>query len=153
MIDDRTRALLMTVIDEEHTPDELATLEALAAGSAEIRDEWARLRRVKEATHTMTWKDPAPETWDRYWMSVYNRTERKIAWLLMLAGAFVLAAWGLWEAVPHLLRDLWNDSSVPVPVRVAVVAAALGAILLVVSVLREQLSARGKDRYSKGVSR
>jgi hypothetical protein len=37
--------------------------------------------------------------------------------------------------------------------RVAVVAILLGALLLVVSVIREQLTANRKDPYNKGVSR
>jgi ferric-dicitrate binding protein FerR (iron transport regulator) len=153
MIDDRTLALIMAVLDDEHSPEELKELEHLAATSPEVLTEWTRQQRVKEATSTMTWKDPSAETWDRYWMSVYNKTERKIAWLLMLGGAFVLVAWGLWEAVPHLLRDLFADSSTPVAVRIAVVAVGLGVLLLLVSVIREQITTNKKSPYSKGVSR
>jgi ferric-dicitrate binding protein FerR (iron transport regulator) len=153
MIDDRARVLIMTVLDEEHTPEDLRELEALAAGSPEVRDEWARFARVKEATRTMAWPEPPPETWDRYWMSVYNRTERKIGWLLLLAGGMLVAAWQLWEAAPGLLRDLFADTSLPLPIRIAVVVAGLGAIILVLSVVREQLAARRKDRYAKGVTR
>lgn len=152
-IDDHTLALIMTVIDGEHSPAELRELERLAAASDDVRTEWARLRRVKEATSTMAWKEPTADTWDRYWMSVYNKTERKIAWLLVLGGAFIIVAWGLWQAVPHLLNELWNDTAVPVPVRAAIVAVLLGVILLIVSVIREQLSSRTKDPYDKGVSR
>ncbi len=153
MIDDRTLALIMAVLDDEHSPEDLKELEDLAAASAEVRDEWRRQQRVKEATSTMAWREPTAETWDRYWMSVYNKTERKIAWLLVLGGSFVLAAVGLWEAVPHMLRSLFNDSSQPVSVRIAVVAILLGVLLLVVSVIREQLTANRKDPYDKGVSR
>jgi hypothetical protein len=153
MIDDRTLGLIMAVLDEEHSPEELKELERLAATSAEVRDEWARQQRVKEATSTMAWKEPTAETWDRYWMSVYNKTERKIAWLLVLGGLFVVVTMGLWEAVPHLLRDLFSDSAPPVPLRIAVVAILLGVILLIVSVIREQVTANRKDPYNKGVSR
>jgi len=143
----------MTVLDDEHTAEDLRELERLAAASEEVRDEWARLRRVKEATSTMAWKEPTGETWDRYWMSVYNRTERKIAWLLMLGGLFVVVAMGLWQAVPRLLRGLFETSTVPVAIRFAVVSILLGVILLVVSVIREQISTGRKDPYDKGVSR
>jgi hypothetical protein len=153
MIDDRTLALIMAVIDGEHSPGDLEELTACAAASAEVQEEWTRQQRVKEATSTMAWKEPTAETWDRYWMSVYNKTERKIAWLLVLGGAFVLVTMGLWEAVPHLLRDLFEDGGAPLPMRVAVVAILLGALLLVVSVSREQLTANRKDPYNKGVSR
>lgn len=153
MIDDGTLALIMAVLDDEHSPEDLEELERLAATSAEVRDEWARQQRVKEATSTMTWKEPTSETWDRYWMSVYNKTERKIAWLLVLGGAFVVVAMGLWQAVPHLFQTLFGESATPLPMRIAVVAILLGAILLVVSVIREQLTTNKKDPYDKGVSR
>jgi hypothetical protein len=151
-MNDRARELMMAVIDGEHSADDLRELETLAASSEEIRSDWARLARVKEATRTMTWKNPPEETWDRYWMSVYNRLERKIAWLLMIAGGLALVAWALWEAAPRLLRDLFQDESLPVAIRVAVVAVGLGAVILVFSVVREQLIVHRKERY-KGVIR
>jgi len=153
MIDDRARALMMAVLDDEGSPEDLQELERLAASSDEVREEWARLRRVKEATSTMAWKEPTGETWDRYWMSVYNRTERKIAWLLTLGGMFVIVAVGLWHAVPRMLRGLFETSTVSLPIRIAVVSILLGVILLVVSVIREQISTGRKDPYDKGVSR
>ena len=153
MTSDRARALMMAVLDDEHTSEELRELEALAAASAEVREEWTRLARVKEATRTMTWQEPPPETWDRYWMGVYNRSERKIAWLLILAGGLTAAAWWLWEITPALLRTWFADESIPIAVRIAVVVAGVGGVMLVLSVAREQFTARRKDRYAKGVTR
>ena len=153
MTNDRVRALIMAVLDEEHTPEELRELEALAAASPDVREEWARFARVKEATRTMTWQEPPPETWDRYWMGVYNRTERGIAWLLILAGGLTAAAWWLWVITPELLQHWFQNDSIPVAVRIAVVVAGVGGLMLVISVVREQLTARRKDRYAKGVTR
>jgi ferric-dicitrate binding protein FerR (iron transport regulator) len=150
---DRARALIMAVIDDEHTPEDLRELEALAAASPEIRDEWARFARVKEATRIMTWPDLPPETWDRYWMNVYNRTERRIGWLLLLAGSLTAVAWWLWTVTPQVLSAWFHQTSIPIVVRVAVVAGGIGAVILAVSVVREQLTARRKDQYAKGVTR
>jgi hypothetical protein len=152
MIDERARGLLMMVVDEEHSPEQRRELEALAAGSEEIRIEWARLARVKEATRTMSWQHLPEETWDRYWMSVYNRLERKIAWLLVIVGGLALAGWQLWLAAPDLLDFVFEDESMPAPIRAAVVTLGLGVIVLIVSVVREQLVSRARDRY-KGVVR
>lgn len=153
MIDDRGRALLMAAIDNELTPDDRRELETLAARSPAVREEWDRLTRVRSVTQTMTWKEPAVETWDRYWGNVYNRTERKVAWLLVLGGALVLSGWALWEAVPAWLSSIWEDKSMPVAVRIATVTALLGGLLLVVSVVREQLTVKRTDPYDKGVTR
>lgn len=153
MIDDRARALLMAAIDNELTPDDRRELETLAERSSAVREEWARLTKVKSVTQTMTWKEPAVETWDRYWGNVYNRTERRVAWLLMLGGALVLSGWALWEAVPAWFNSIWENESMPAAVRVATVAAILGGLLLVVSVVREQLTVKRTDPYDKGVTR
>jgi len=153
MIDDRTRSLLMAAIDSELTSADRRELETLAARSPEVRDEWDRLARVKSVTQTMTWKEPAVETWDRYWDNVYNRTERKIAWLLVLGGALVLSGWGLWESVPAWFNSIWQDETMPLAVRIATVTAILGGVLLVISVVREQLTVKRTDPYDKGVTR
>jgi hypothetical protein len=153
MTHDRARELMMIVIDGEHTAADLRELETLAAESTEIRTEWARLARVKEETRTMRWQHPPEETWDRYWMSVYNRLERKIGWLLLIAGGLLVAGWQLWTQAPRMLADLWGDESLPLVVRVAIVAAGLGALVLIGSVVREQLVNRRKDPYDKGVVR
>jgi ferric-dicitrate binding protein FerR (iron transport regulator) len=153
MIDDRTKALMMAAIDDELTPEDRRELEALAARSPAVREEWDRLAKVGSITQSMTWKEPAVETCDRYWGNVYNRTERKVAWLLLLAGGLVIAGWGLWESVPAWFNSIWEDESMPVAVRIAVVTAALGGLLLVVSVVREQLTVKRTDPYDKGVIR
>jgi ferric-dicitrate binding protein FerR (iron transport regulator) len=153
LIDDRARDLRMAVLDDEHTPADLAELEALAARSPDVREAWTRLQRVKEATRAMAWQDPPPETWDRYWTSVYARTERRIGWLLVIAGLLLLAGWQLWTVAPALWRDVFQDESIPLAIRGAFVAVGLGAVILVWSVVREQLTVRRKDRYDKGVIR
>jgi len=149
----RARELMMAVLDGEHTGAERTELDRLIADDPALGDEWRRLSRVKEATTTMALREPSSETWDRYWMSVYNRTERKVAWLLVGFGALVLLAYGLWHAVPALAESLFDATDVPVVVRGAVAALLTGAVLLIVSVIREQLSTKRTDTYDKGVSR
>ena len=153
MIDDRTKALMMAAIDDELTPEDRGELEIIASQSPAVREEWDRLANVKSITQTMTWKEPAVETWDRYWGNVYNRTERKVAWLLVLGGALVLSGWALWEAVPAWFSAIWEDDNMPVAVRIATVAGVLGGLLLLISVVREQLTIKRTDPYDKGVIR
>jgi ferric-dicitrate binding protein FerR (iron transport regulator) len=149
----RARDLMMAALDDEIGAAERAELENLVARDPALRDEWARLARVKEATSTMAMREPAPEIWDRYWMSVYNRTERKLAWLLVGFGAVLLLAYWLWHVVPVLAERLFNATDVPVVVRAGVAAILTGGVLLIVSVIREQLSVRRTDTYDKGVER
>ncbi|HSF99798.1 MAG TPA: hypothetical protein VLA20_01665 [Vicinamibacterales bacterium] len=150
---DRARELMMAALDGEAADKDLAELDRLLTRDQALGDEWRRLNRVKEATTTMTLREPPQEAWDRYWASVYNRTERRVAWLLVGFGAVVLLGYGLWLAVPQLAEALFDATDVPVVVRGAAAALLTGAVLLIVSVIREQLSTKRKDRYDKGVSR
>ena len=149
----RARELMMAALDGEGSEADHAELNRLVAREPALREEWQRLTRVKEATTTMALREPSQETWDRYWMSVYNRAERKVAWLLVGLGAVVLLAYGLWHAVPALAESLFDATDVPVVVRGAIAALLTGAVLLIVSVVREQLTTKRTDTYDKGVSR
>lgn len=146
---DRARALMMAALDGEISPAERRELEQLAAGSLELREEWRRLARVKEVTTSMTLRNPPEETWDRYWVSVYSRAERGLAWVLLSAGAIVLAAYGLWHAVGALT----SDTTMPGFVRVALVCLLTGGAILLLSVVRERLSMWRRDPYSKEIVR
>ncbi|HUF48971.1 MAG TPA: hypothetical protein VMM93_14230 [Vicinamibacterales bacterium] len=148
----RARELMMAALDGELQPGERQELDALLERDRTLAAEWERLSRVKEATRMMMFRQPPEETWDRYWASVYNRAERKVAWLLVGAGAVLLVAWWLRHAMPGLVEALFGASDIPVIVRGGLVALVTGGLLLVVSVLREQISSHRGSRY-KGVSR
>lgn len=146
---ERANALMMAVIDGESTTADQRELDELVAGSPDLGTELARLRRVKEVTTTMTLRQPSEETWDGYWRSVYNRTERGIAWLLVSLGAIVVGAWGVWQA----LEDLLENDSLPVYVRMGIFAVALGFVILALSVVREKFFTHRRDPYEKEVTR
>ncbi len=146
---DRARALMMAVLDDEASGAECRELDAIAARDPVVRAEWARLRRVKEVMATMTVRQPGEELWERYWMSVYRRAERGVAWVLVSLGAAVLLGWGVWRGIEGLLADV----ALPAWVKAAAMAVVAGGALLVVSVVREKLLLRRRDPYDKEVTR
>lgn len=146
---ERAHALMMAVIDGESTAADERELDELVATSPDLGAELARLRRVKEVTTTMTLWQPPAEIWDDYWRSVYNRTERGIAWLLVALGGIVVGAWAVWQALEGLLE---NDS-LPLYVRIGVFTVALGFVILAFSVVREKFFMRRRDPYEKEVTR
>jgi hypothetical protein len=93
----------------------------------------------------MTLQHLPEEVWDGYWTSVYRRTERGFAWVLISIGAIVLAAYGLWHAAGVLLED----TALPPAVRIATSAVALGLAILAVSVIREKFFMHRKDPYKE----
>ena len=143
--DERARHLMMAALDDELSGADRQEWEALLAGDDELRREWERLNRVKEVTHTMSYRKPPEEVWERYWESVYNQAERGVGWLLASIGAVVLAGYGIWEFV----AELFADTSLPPVIKYAVFALLLGGAILLFSVIREKLFTRRRDAYKE----
>ena len=60
-------------------------------------------------------------------------------------GTIVVAAYGVWR----WCEALWADAQVPLFLKLAIMAAAVGAIVLIVSVIREKLFTHRRDPYSE----
>jgi ferric-dicitrate binding protein FerR (iron transport regulator) len=140
--------MMMAALDDELSSRERAELQRLLAQDAGLREEWDRLRKVKEATGEMKYVEPPDEVWDDYWVSVYNRLERGVGWVLISLGSLVLIGWAAWHAIGAMLAD----SDLPGFIKVAVFVVVMGAVILLFSVIREKLFTRRSDRY-KGVQR
>jgi hypothetical protein len=97
----------------------------------------------------MKLNSPPEEVWDRYWTTTYRRAERGIAWLLVIAGGLVLAGYWIW----HVVEALLADTGTPLFLRAAIAAVAIGALILVVSVVREKIFTARRDPYQKEVIR
>ena len=145
VVQNDVRDLMMAALDGEISADERRQLDRLLADSAELDEEWQRLRQLKEVTR-MTRIDTLPEErWTTYWQSVYNRLERGLGWLLVSVGAIVVGGWGLWHAV----QELFTDPSLPLGIKLAIFALGLGGLILAVSVGREKFSAWRHDPYKE----
>jgi anti-sigma factor RsiW len=147
---ERAHALMMAVLDGECGETERRELDALLAARPELADEWSRLRRLKEVTVTMELRQPPQEVWDRYRASVLHRSERSVAWILILLGAAVLAIGALWRALAALFAG-WSE--IPLEVRIGGTALAAGAVILIVSLLRERWVLSRRDPYSREILR
>ena len=142
---ERDRHLLMAELDGELTPDERAELDRALAADPALRAERARLHELKEVTGAMKLREPPEEVWDGYWVSVYNRAERGLGWVLLSLGAVVLVLYGSWHAVWALL----DAPDVPLLVKLAVFGIAAGGLILLFSVAREKLFTYARDPYKE----
>jgi hypothetical protein len=88
---------------------------------------------------------PPEAQWDTYWRSIYNRIERRLAWILVSLGIIVLMSWGIWE----LLGAILGEASVPLFIKVALLAVGTGGAILLVSVVREKLFVNRHDPYKE----
>jgi anti-sigma factor RsiW len=139
---------MMAALDDELAAGERDELDALLAADDELRAEWRRLSRAREVTESMRLRKPPEEVWDVYWEGVFNRLERSVAWTLISLGAIVVLGWGVWRAAEALL----HDTSMPPLIKLALVALAVGGLILGVSVVRERWLLGRRDPY-RGIQR
>lgn len=140
---ERLEALMMASLDGELAAKDHRALQEALENDPALGAEWQRLQTVKEATEMMQLRTPPDRIWGVYWESVYNRLERGTAWILVSLGATVLVGWGVWQAVETILAD----TTTPTIIKVAIAGTALGAAMLLISVLREKLFVRRQDPY------
>jgi ferric-dicitrate binding protein FerR (iron transport regulator) len=146
---DRAHALMMAALDGEASAADRQELTGLLARSPELAAEWGRFERLKEVTAGMRLRHAPEEVWDHYWTTTYRRAERGVAWILILAGGVVLAGYWIW----HVVEAFLADTGTPLFLRAAIAAVAIGALILVVSVVREKIFTARRDPYQKDVIR
>ena len=88
------------------------------------------------------WDDAAM---DRFWLGVYSRLERGLAWTLVSASTAVLL--GYWAYV--FATEFMVDASVPAIVRFGTAGLLLGILLLLLGALRERIRAHSTDPFRR----
>lgn len=140
---------LSAYVDGEIPADERKRLEEHLAACEDCRQELAELTSLKEDLKMIRFREPTDAEIERFWRSVYNRLERGVGWILFSVGAIVLLCYGAFKLVEEVIRD----PTVAWAVKIGVVAVLFGGVILFVSLLRERLAIRKKDRYSREVRR
>ncbi|RMD96725.1 MAG: hypothetical protein D6814_10865 [Calditrichaeota bacterium] len=137
--------LLMKAIDHELDEQEKAEFNFFIEHYPQCKKEWEAYKKLREVTQAMKFKNPSGEVWDAYWLNVYNRLERKIAWILFSIGAIILLTYGGFKAVESLIADP-NLAGI---LKVAILLLIGGLAILLVSVIREKWFIRKKDPYKE----
>ncbi|MGD8496420.1 MAG: hypothetical protein PVF05_09545 [Gemmatimonadales bacterium] len=140
---DERRELLMRALDGELDAGDRSAFETRMANDPELREEWRRLSRAREATMALKLRTPPEEVWDGYWTSVYSRAERGVGWILLSLGAIVVGSWAVWNWVGALL----TDTTTPLAVRYGTLAMFVGVVILAVSVARHRINVLKSDPY------
>jgi ferric-dicitrate binding protein FerR (iron transport regulator) len=137
------RILLTGYADHELGPEERARVEEALAKDPELRKELLELRRMKEA---LLGADALTDAEiEAFWGTVYNRLERRAAWLLLLAGTAGVVGAGCYLFFTHESTH-WS-------VKLAGASGFLGTLLLLWSVWRERRRSLRHDRYAREVRR
>ena len=146
---DEIAELLDGYVDDELPPDQRAAVEAHLAGCGACRTQCDDLAGLKEDLAMITFREPTDAELDRYWQRVYNRLERGIGWLLLSIGAVVLLCYVAYLLIENVIQN----PAVALTLKIGLSALIVGAVVLFVSILRERLSVRKADRYSKEIQR
>lgn len=141
----KIKELISSYHDGELDNREKQMLKQHLEQCAECRKEYEEMGKFEEVMGKMQLKKPQKETWEVYWSTVYNRMERGIGWILLSIGGMILLFFGGYKAVEGIIQD----SSTPLLLKVGILAALGGVVVLLVSLLREQLFVHKRERYKE----
>jgi hypothetical protein len=137
--------LIEKFFDDELTGEEQAEFNSLIENDTELKNEFDEQKKIKEVLKKMNLKNPSKEFWDGYWLSLYNRIERKIAWMAITIGAVILFFYASLKAVESFL----TDTQTPVFIKYGIAILALGFVVLIISLIREKIFSLKRDKYKE----
>jgi len=141
----KIRELISRYHDGELDQEQRRQVERHLGECRECRREFEEMSRFEEVMTKMAFRKPKKETWEVYWASVYNRLERRIGWILLSIGGMILLFFGGYKAVEGIIQD----PSTPLLLKVGLLALLGGVVVLLVSLLREQVFVYKKERYKE----
>ena len=131
--------------DDELSVEEKAEFNNLLKTNAELKTEFEEQKRIKEVLRKMKLKNPSREVWDSYWMGIYNRVERGIAWVVISVGALIFFGYASYEAVNAFI----NDTQAPPLAKLGITLLIFGALILIFSLIREKIFTSKRDKYKE----
>ena len=149
MNDEEIRQLMMKVVDGVASPEEEKAMSEAVENNEILKSELRAFNKIKEVTENMQFKELPDSYWTGYWDDIYRRTERAFAWILMSVGLIVIIGFSAYKA----LSWLYSDPDISILLKAGVSMALLGVIIMIVSILRERMFARKREKYEKEVER
>lgn len=144
-MNERFIILLEKYFENELTDLESQEFENSINSNVELKQEFEEQIRIKEVLRKMKLKNPSREVWDGYWLGIYNRVERGIAWIAISIGAIIFFGYASIEAVNSFI----NDTHTPPIVKVGISILVFGALVLIFSLLREKFFTSKHDKYKE----
>ena len=141
----KIKELISSYHDKELENKQKQMLEEHLEQCAECRTEFEEMGKFEEVMGKMQLKKPRKEMWEVYWSAAYNRLERRFGWILLSIGGMILLFFGGYKAVEGIIQD----SSTPLLLKIGILTALGGVVILLVSLLREQLFVRKRERYKE----
>jgi len=137
------RDLMMGYLDDELTAEQRKTFESHLAGCPHCRGELDGFRRLKSIADDVVLVEPEDKLWEQYWGNIYNRFERCLGWTLFGISAILLLIYGGFKMIEEIIKD----PALGLGLKIGLLALIAGLAILLVSLVRERLYFRSRDRY------
>lgn len=129
----------MRLLDGEMSAGEAAAYEEHLRGCDLCRREMESLGRVVRFSEELKLRVPEDEFWKGYWESVYRRSERRLGFVLLIAGLLALTGYGIFRAVTSPSFLTYEGISITIML--------VGLAVIFVSVVRERYHESRNDPY------
>ncbi|MBN1273722.1 MAG: zf-HC2 domain-containing protein [Candidatus Aminicenantes bacterium] len=141
----KIKELISSYLDGELDREQEKIVISHLKSCPECRRELEEMKKLEEIMSRIELKKPPQEMWQTYWNSVYNRLERRIGWILLSVGAIILLFFGGYK----MMEGMIHDPSIPFLLKLGILAGLGGTVVLLVSLGREQLFTRKRERYKE----
>jgi len=137
----RFKELMMASLDGEIGVEDRGELESHLAECADCKREFEELSELSELVGEIELTKPSQEDMMKYWPSVYAKIERGAGWGLVVIGALIWVAYGIFLFVTDPTTGSMTKLLIALPV--------VGVLMLLISVIRERVSVSKTERYKE----
>ena len=131
--------LISGYVDCELTQQDRQRVELHLESCAKCRESYEQISQLRQKVGRLTYGELSNEEWSRIMNDLTVRTSRGTGWVLYVVGLLIVVSYGAYAFAV--------DDDVPALVKTGIAGIVVGAILLLISVLRQRLIARKSDRY------
>ncbi len=135
--------LMMGYLDGELDDEQKNRFELHIKTCRNCSSEFEQFKKLKSITDSVALAEPEDVVWENYWSGIYSRLERGLGWIMMSVAGIALLIYGGFKAIEQLI----NDPTISIALKIVLLAFIAGVVILLVSVLREKLYFRKRDRY------
>jgi predicted anti-sigma-YlaC factor YlaD len=143
----KIKELISSYYENHLSEDQKRKIEEHIQQCEECRRELEEMGKFEEVMKKMELKQPPKEMWQVYAISVYNRLERRIGWILFSIGAIIMLFFGGYKAIEGIIED----PTTPLILKIGILTVLGGLAILLVSIGRERIFVRKRERYKEVV--
>lgn len=135
------KKLLMGLIDDELTAEEISEVQQHLTRCADCRKEYEELKSTSAKIKKISFEEPQDKVLKSLWKNPFSRFVR-ISGLIMVIGGWV-------ALLVYALIETFSQGDEPVFSKIAVAAVFIGFFVLLASVIRERMKTFKSDPYKE----